>query len=597
MHKLEAIVASIPIKDNRQYYDKWRHSNEFDLDAAVKHIREYSLSQVQNYILHKHMEEEGKDPRQNVAVDVLGNIIAMIKALDPEFVDTDSMTNAERVDYFYYGGMAQDRSTMISLVRFANKYRVAPRVLYSGMRSKVERKYQKKGYNIYSLNTPDGYEIEKNIIRESLVMYFEKWLAQVKSREAGSYNVSSDIDTLSNLYLFKDEYEAKLKQLVGQVNVTDDDIIEFIEKRPIFKDDIRFNKASKDPSRLYKIYSSWFASMGAKYRIVPPELRIKSEMSLVDKFNAVLMFIIAEYMEAMHKDKEVEAIIQWGKEHPIEHPESGKLYIDPNLMWAAEHVYFNVFHGSHGAIKWPKTPENYYTTKYYTYMSDPRRKERIGKYLTWAIKNSKIKDLAQSLNKTFNDHNLPDTSGSDLVTVISWHEYDIAGQSTDREWDSCQNIFHGSRRDYVESTIKAGALIAYLCYSTDTDVKMKQQPQPRDHATAIDSLGDKYAKGKKINIQHPIGRVMIKPFIRRGAQQDFDNPNWLLIVSKKYGNFPDDLLNQLQSWLDKNWNDKILAKYSKAYPDDESIDFDAIDGVYKDNDRETYGYTVNLRNN
>ena len=250
--------------------------------------------------------------------------------------------------------MAQDMSTMINLVRFANQYRVAPRVLYGGMRSKVERKYQKKGYNIYSFNTPDGYEIEKNIIRESLVMYFEKWLAQVKSREAGSYVLRNDIATLSNIYLFKDEYEAKLKQLAGQINVTDDDIIEFLDEHPYLKEDNRFKKKSKDPSRIYKIYSSWFASMGAKYRIVPPELRIKSEMSLVDKFNAVLMFIIAEYMEAMHKDKEVEAIIRWGKEHPIEHPESGKLHIDPKFMRAAEPVYFNVFHGSRGAIKWPK---------------------------------------------------------------------------------------------------------------------------------------------------------------------------------------------------------------------------------------------------
>lgn len=73
-------------------------------------------------------------------------------------------------------------------------------------------------------------------------------------------------------------------------------------------------------------------------------------------------------------------------------------------------------------------------------------------------------------------------SGGDLWLCISNHAYDIAGMSTNRDWTSCMNIIDGSAKLHVEEDIRLGTLVVYLIDKKDT------------------------------NIEHPYGRVLIKPY-------------------------------------------------------------------------------------
>ena len=84
-------------------------------------------------------------------------------------------------------------------------------------------------------------------------------------------------------------------------------------------------------------------------------------------------------------------------------------------------------------------------------------------------------------------------NSNNLWVVISNHAYDIAGMSANRDWTSCMNIFGGDNRQYVKYDIKYGTLIAYIIDKKDT------------------------------NIEHPFGRVLIKPYkLRRPGHIGFD---------------------------------------------------------------------------
>jgi len=208
------------------------------------------------------------------------------------------------------------------------------------------------------------------------------------------------------------------------------------------------------------------------------------------------------------------------------------------------------------------------------------RKISVGKIFEYVSKkiidsDSELADQVPSLfNDTvtfFNQHKLP--NDLDLVIVVSRHPYDIAGMSTNRGWRSCMEINNGQFREYVSSSITAGVLAAYLCYSNDT-------------TDIVDSRG-KHHKNNKINIQNPLGRILIKPFYRRNTKTiDFDDPNFVLICSKSYGIFFKDAIKIVQKWLDDNWNNNIVEaseekkykfSYKNFYKEDEDepyIDYD-----------------------
>lgn len=96
-----------------------------------------------------------------------------------------------------------------------------------------------------------------------------------------------------------------------------------------------------------------------------------------------------------------------------------------------------------------------------------------GKPLADFFSNDPIR-LGKNITSAINSNN--------LWIVISNHAYDIAGMSANRDWTSCMNILGGDNRQYVKYDIKYGTLIAYIIDKKDT------------------------------NIEHPYGRVLIKPY-------------------------------------------------------------------------------------
>ena len=181
-----------------------------------------------------------------------------------------------------------------------------------------------------------------------------------------------------------------------------------------------------------------------------------------------------------------------------------------------------------------------------------KRSMRIGK-LFEGIKNVVISNTNDSVKAVFNElYNMYMTRESakdGLVIVLSKHPYDIAGMSTGRGWRSCMNLVDGQYKQYVESSMESGVLIAYLCYPNDKTVNMGVKG---------------YVKGKKINIQHPLGRFLVKPYFRSDDEVPlYENPNWILRCSKTYGTFFDAAVKYLQEWLNENWNYEIIENFSE----------------------------------
>jgi hypothetical protein len=84
-------------------------------------------------------------------------------------------------------------------------------------------------------------------------------------------------------------------------------------------------------------------------------------------------------------------------------------------------------------------------------------------------------------------------NSNNLSLVISNHAYDIAGMSTNRDWTSCMNIINGDNKVYVKHDIQYGTLVAYIIDKKDT------------------------------NIEHPYGRILIKPYkLQRQGYHGFD---------------------------------------------------------------------------
>lgn len=112
------------------------------------------------------------------------------------------------------------------------------------------------------------------------------------------------------------------------------------------------------------------------------------------------------------------------------------------------------------------------------------------------------------------------------------------------------NLNTGFNRHYVPAGIAGGVLIAYICNGNDT------------------------------NINHPLGRVLIKPCIREGEQIQANPANFILRCSNAYGTFSNTYIKQLQDWLDKHWNDEIKASPGKykltemAYRENADMDWE-----------------------
>ena len=148
---------------------------------------------------------------------------------------------------------------------------------------------------------------------------------------------------------------------------------------------------------------------------------------------------------------------------------------------------------------------------------------RIGKVLQ-KIDPSAMKLLNSLLDSTSKELKI---SSDDLLVVISRNPLDIAGMSTDRDWQSCTAIKGGgiTPREYhthvaewsVERYIEEGCLIAYIIKYDD----MK-------------------------NITHPIGRKLIIPYVNREGER------CLVINHKKYGTWDSQANEIVNHWLDSH---------------------------------------------
>ena len=184
---------------------------------------------------------------------------------------------------------------------------------------------------------------------------------------------------------------------------------------------------------------------------------------------------------------------------------------------------------------------NYLSSGMYQFYSDRRRKVSIGKIF------QQIKDLGiyadldimdkyafDDIVKQFDSRNIIKHT-NDLIVVLSRHPYDIAGMSTNRGWTSCMNLHTDGMSSFVMSSLLTGALIAYLCRNSDS------------------------------NIEHPLGRLLIKPAYREeDGKINLIKPNFILRCSKTYGTFPNIVITKVQHWLDTNWN-RFIDTEDSAY--------------------------------
>ena len=98
-----------------------------------------------------------------------------------------------------------------------------------------------------------------------------------------------------------------------------------------------------------------------------------------------------------------------------------------------------------------------------------------------------------------NDPQLQNSKHTEFTMVVSCHPYDIIGMSTGRSWDeeSCMRLkdfrseySEGVNSHYVERDVAEGTLVAYAVRTEDT------------------------------NIEKPLGRCLLKPFVRADGKDD-----------------------------------------------------------------------------
>jgi hypothetical protein len=148
--------------------------------------------------------------------------------------------------------------------------------------------------------------------------------------------------------------------------------------------------------------------------------------------------------------------------------------------------------------------------------TDGRRKIRIGRIL---------QDDPELLQTFVNDPNRAGSKNEEYLVCISRHPYDIASMSTGRGWQSCMQLTPMRNNDdettdnshYVFFDIKEGTLVAYLIKNNDK------------------------------NINHPLGRLLIKPFVNPDVRDDII----LYPESTVYGTNVDGFKKTVEAWLDQ----------------------------------------------
>ena len=162
----------------------------------------------------------------------------------------------------------------------------------------------------------------------------------------------------------------------------------------------------------------------------------------------------------------------------------------------------------------------------------------LGKALTILSKKDKnALDILQQYNNQKSNVALTE----DLIMVISKSPYDLAGMSTNRAWKSCMNLRgdnkNGENVEYIEVDVSNGTLISYLI------------------------------EAKDLNIQNPIGRILIKPYLKNNNEKDV--LYGIEQNSVKYGRDNVDYIKLLLHILDTSQNEKtgVFKIDEKLYSD------------------------------
>ena len=176
-------------------------------------------------------------------------------------------------------------------------------------------------------------------------------------------------------------------------------------------------------------------------------------------------------------------------------------------------------------------------------INNDNRKMKIGRLL---------KDNPQAQQKFMNDPQRKSTKNT-YTTVISRHPYDIAGMSTDRGWTSCMNLDDGGYIRYVTKDVKQGTVVAYAVRSEDR------------------------------NIQNPVCRVLIKPFINKNHPKIVH----FGIEGMIYGSEVPGFIDVVREWVDevnsKNELGKVITLKMKAGLLADQIKTISTNAAYVDN--------------
>ena len=310
--------------------------------------------------------------------------------------------------------------------------------------------------------------------------------------------INEKIYTESDLYKNELENEKYSFEEQQMANLQYDAEIEFdstIGKEPIY------TKSKKDSSKIYEELFNHKYRIALDINIDVNDIISSSEKNVkTTKYNntvltAGMSILISKYYELLNKPNEADAVQSYSLSNTDEFK---KNYIEGYYISPVSNIKISI--GKIFNLIKKKSPD-------------------------FKILNNDI----SILEKIYNNRLVPFKG----KIIISRHPYDIAGMSTDRGWTSCMNLDSGEYKNYVETSLNNGALIAYLVNENDT------------------------------NINKPISRLLIKTFVKIDEDINFNNPNWLLKVSSIYGQNYEKFSKIVQNWLNDNWNDKIKKSVNK----------------------------------
>jgi hypothetical protein len=202
-------------------------------------------------------------------------------------------------------------------------------------------------------------------------------------------------------------------------------------------------------------------------------------------------------------------------------------------------------------------PTNYSISDYKTGTATggDGRTMRIGKLLNRMGKSELIKKFNEDETRSM----AKSSKNSEFSVVISRHPYDIAGQSTDRNWTSCMNLANGG--DYGRPGVHA------KCVEPSTKLSLVAYLVKKDDG----------------NIKRPVMRALILPYSARGGD------GVIYRASRNvYGDENPDIrsafLKTVDEWLDERNGDdskkspRIYDLDPRLYKDTETRS-SVVDGV------------------